>query len=157
MINRLYRLGGMLAFAAASAFAWGVDTPQHKTAGGIEVFYGVVPGEVVQTHVKEHSAAPMHKKVFFARGTHHLVVTLYDTKTSERINDAKVTATVTPLGLAPETKTLDVMKINDTISYGNYFSMSPGDTPYRVVLSIERPPGHSAITTEFDYRHGTSR
>lgn len=92
-----------------------------------------------------------------ARGTHHLVITLYDVKTSERINDAKVTATVTPLGLAPETKTLEVMKINNTISYGNYFGMSPGNAPYRVELSIKRPTDHVSVTTEFEYRQGASR
>lgn len=100
----------------------------------------------------------MHgKNRFFAQGTHHLVITLYDVKTSERINDAKVSATVTPLGLAPETKTLEIMKINNTISYGNYFNMSPGDAPYRVVLSIKRPTSHVSVTTEFEYRQGASR
>lgn len=152
MIAQLFRIVSMLILAYASAFAWGADTAQHKLTDGIDVFYGVVPAEIVQGHVKQLGAERMHGKTpFFAQGTQHLVVTLYDVKTSEHINDAKVSATVTPLGLASETKTL-IMKINNTISYGNYFSMSPGNAPYRVVLSIKRPTSHVSATTEFEYR-----
>jgi hypothetical protein len=121
------------------------------------VYFGVVPAEIVQTHVKQHSAESMHGKPRLARGTHHLTVALYDATTSKSIPIAIVSATVTRLGLSQETKTLDVMKINNTISYGNYFNMPPDDTPYRIALAIRRPTDHTPVPVEFEYRHGLSR
>lgn len=154
MIAQFLRFGTALAFVLTSMQAWSADISQHKTVGGIDVYYGVVPAEVVRGHAKEHGAEPMHGKSSLSRGTHHLVVTLFDAKTAQRIADAKVTATVTPLGLSPEKKSLDVMKINDAVSYGNYFGMPPSDTPYKIELSIQRPGAHSAVTANFEYRHG---
>jgi hypothetical protein len=137
--------------------AWADHAPQHKTTSGMDVYYGIVPAEVVEMHVKEHGAPTMHKKKLFSKGAHHLVVTLYDAKTSQRINDAVVSAKVAPLGLNPESKNLETMKVGDATSYGNYFSMPPGDTPYRITLSIKRPADHQAADVEFDYRHAAGR
>jgi hypothetical protein len=86
-----------------------------------------------------------------------LVVTLYDAKTSQRIVDADVSATVMPLGLSHEKRPLEVMKINDTISYGNYFSMPPSEMPYRIRITIARPSPHASTSAEFEYRHGNGR
>lgn len=157
MIAQLFRIIGTLVLASASAVSFGADSALHKTANGIDVYFGVVPAEVVQAHVKAHGAESMHGKTRLAAGTHHLTVTLQDAKTSDPIPDAIVRATVTQLGLSEETKTLDVMKINNTISYGNYFNMPAGDTPYRIVLAIRRPTDHTPIPVEFEYRHGRSR
>ena len=157
MRTGLLRFAGAIAIYFMAAVTWASGLAQHKTVSGIDVFYGVVPAQVVQNHVQKHGEAPMHRKERFAKGLHHLVITLYDAKTSERITNAAVTATVTPLGLTPESRSLEIMKINDTVSYGNYFSMPPGDTSYRIVVSIRRPADHLPVTAEFDYRHATSR
>lgn len=157
MIAKIFRIGRALILVFSCAFAWGADIAQHKIVNGIDVFYGVVPAEVVQGHVKQHGAESMHGKTRLARGTHHLVVTLYDARTAARIDDATVAATVTQPGLASATKNFDVMKINDAISYGNYFSMPPDDIAYRISLSIRRRAAHVPITAEFDYRHAVGR
>ena len=157
MSAHLFRIVGVLALIMSATFSWGADNSQHKTASGIDVYFGVVPAEVVQVNVKQHGAESMHGKTRLARGTHHLVVTLYDAKTSEPIPGATVSATVTQLGLSQETKDLEVMKINNTISYGNYFNMPPDDTPYRIVLAIRRPTDHAPVPVEFEYWHGVNR
>lgn len=157
MMNQLFRFSGIAALVCASTFAWSADTPMHKTVNGMDVYYGVVPAEVVQTHVKQHGAERMHGKGRLPPGTHHLVVTLYDAKTAQRITDAEVTAIVIPLGLSHEKRQLEIMKINNGVSYGNYFSMPAGDTPYRIQITISRPSNHSSTSAEFEYRHGTSR
>lgn len=157
MVTRSLHLVGALTLSFAAASAWSNDVPQHKNVNGIDVFYGVVPAQIVQAHINEHGAAAMHKKSLFARDLHHLVVTLYDAKTAERITDASVSATVTPLDLNPETKILDTMRIGETISYGNYFSIPRGDTPYRIAISIKRPSDHLPAKAEFEYRHASIR
>jgi hypothetical protein len=116
--TRIFRICGMLVLTTGATWALAADIAQHKSVNGIDVFYGVVPAEVVQNHVKQHGEERMHGKSSAPLGAHHLVVTLYDVKTSERIINATISATVTPFGLAQETKILQVMKINNTISFG---------------------------------------
>lgn len=153
MKNLLVRSIPITAAACATAFAWGV-TPQHTTVNDIEIYYGVVPIEVVK---KQHGEARMHGKGRPPYGTHHLVVTLYDGKTGQRIPDATVSATVIPLGLSHQKKRLEVMKINNAISYGNYFSMPAGEHPYRIQIAVSRPSNHMPVSADFEYRHGTTR
>jgi hypothetical protein len=109
----------MLPLTIGVTWAVAVDTGQHKNVNGIDIFYGVVPAKVVQIHVKQHEERRMHGKSSLPRGTHHLVVTLYGIKTSERIANATISASITPLALAKETKPLEVMRINNALSYGN--------------------------------------
>lgn len=157
MKTLLVRSLGVTAAACATAFAWGAVTPQYKTVNDIDIYYGVVPIEVVKIHEKQHGEERMHGKGLPAYGSHHLIVTLYDTKTAQRITDATVTATVIPLGMSHEKKPLEVMKINNAVSYGNYFSMPAGDTPYRIQITLTRPSNHMPVSADFEYRHSTGR
>lgn len=146
-----------LALLGATPFALSDHIAQHKNVNGMDLYYGIVPAQVVQAHIQEHAQQPMHKKNLFSKGAHHLVITLYDAKTSQRITDAAITATVTPLGLSPESKSLEIMKVTDAISYGNYFNMPAGDTPYRIEVSVKRPADHLPAKVQFDYKHAGSR
>lgn len=151
MIRKIYRysLGLALALVAAASSANGID--QHHLVNGMDIYYGVVPAEVVGSHPQKHTEAGMHGKSLLPDGTHHLVVTLYDNKTVLRINDAKVEAVVIPLGLAHQQKPLEPMQINGTMSYGNYFNMIGGG-PFRIELRITRPGKGGTTKTEFEYR-----
>ena len=156
MSRQIYRylLGLALALAAAASLADGID--QHYLVNGMDIYYGVVPAKVVESHPKKHAEADMHGKSRLSGGTHHLVVTLYDNKTAQRINDAKVEAAVIPLGFAHQQKPLEPMQINGTMSYGNYFNMI-GDGPFRIELRITRPGKGGKTKTEFEYRPPESR
>ena len=57
---------------------------------------------------------------------------------------------VSGLGLVGSYKTLEPMKIADTITYGNYFEL-PGVDKYRIDLDVERPQG--TVKFEFTYAH----
>lgn len=156
MLQRALGIGmasAMLLFgipAGADALA------QHQNVGGMDVYYGVMPYEVVRSNVMDqHGITPMHKKDWLARGVQHLVVSLYDAKTAQRITDAEVVATVTPLGSDPESKPLEHMSINQAVSYGNFFSMPKGDTPFKISIAIRRPGVHVPVQAEFEYRHPT--
>lgn len=155
MIRQIYKylLGAALALAAMASLANGND--QHRLINGMDIYYGVVPAEVVKSHPQRHTEAAMHGKNLLSGGTHHLVVTLYDNKTTRRIDDAKVEAVVIPLGLAHQPKPLEPMQINGTISYGNYFDMI-GIGPFRIELQITRPGKGGTTKTEFEYRLPTN-
>lgn len=131
---------------------------QGKTVDGMEIYYGVVPAEVVAKPTDKHDPK-MHGGKPLARGSHHLAVSLADAKSGQRIEDATVVATVTPLGMAPTEKRLDPMRINDTITYGNFFDLPASSAPFRIGLKITRPSisAHNAVSAEFEYRLPTSK
>ena len=150
----LYLSGVALVFAATAASANG--TGQHRLVNDMDIYYGVVPAEVVKSHPQKHTEAGMHGRNLLSSGTHHLVVTLYDNKTAQRISDAKVEAVVIPLGLAHQQKPLDPMQINGAMSYGNYFNLIGGG-PFRIELRITRPGERGATNIEFEYRPPANR
>ena len=156
MSRQIYRylLGLALALAAAALSADEIN--QHRLVDGMDIYYGVVPAKVVESHPKKHAESGMHGKNLLSGGTHHLVVTLYNNKTAQRINDAKIEAVVMPLGLAHQQKLLEPMQINGAMSYGNYFSMVGGG-PFRIELQITRPGKGGTTKTEFEYRPPANR
>lgn len=130
-----------------------IAAEMSKTVAGMEIFYGVVPAQVVARSAQAHDPK-MHGGKLRSPGSHHLVVSLFDVKSGERISDATVTATVTPLGMARVEKQLDPMQINDTTSYGNFFDFPASSAPFRIAFKITRPAilPHNAVTAEFEYR-----
>jgi hypothetical protein len=66
------------------------------------------------------------------------------------ITDAQVKVTVAD-PLSADTKTLDVISANDTVSYGGYFRMS-GPNPYRITAQVQRPGAAAVIKADFEYR-----
>jgi hypothetical protein len=94
MVSKVLRAACLALLTLALAHASGAE--QKLTAGDLDVYYGFVPAEVV----KKQPDAAMHKARVRA-GFRHLVVAVYDQKTGERVSNATVTATVTPLGLTP--------------------------------------------------------
>ncbi|HJV85335.1 MAG TPA: hypothetical protein VJ698_07640 [Noviherbaspirillum sp.] len=145
-------LFALCTLAATFAHAAG----QSVVANGIQIYYGIAPASAA---VK---ANVLHDSNGFARlfhaGSHHLVVSLADARTGERINDATVVATVAPLGLTPTTRALPPMEINNTITYGNFFDFSPSSGPYRISLHIMRSSkgAQEPVIAEFEYRPAMS-
>lgn len=130
--------------------ATGANAAEQKlTVDDMEVYYGIVPAEIVKKQANKETGA-MHDGQSRKR-SRHLVVALFDTKSRQRISDASVAATVTPLGLAPNEKRLEQMRIDDTITYGSYFDFPAESAPFRIELKIGRPnrPTQSA---SFEYR-----
>ncbi|NDP48354.1 MAG: hypothetical protein GZ085_08175 [Sulfuriferula multivorans] len=121
------------------------------TVDGMEIYYGVVPAEVIRKQTEKHDPK-MHPGRWLRTGSHHLTVALFDAKTGQRITDARVDATVTPLGLAATKRRLEPMLIDQVTSYGAFFNFPPSSSPFRIVLNITRknPPVRSVA--EFEYR-----
>lgn len=129
---------------AAGNFA-GAQEPLRSSAGGLDIYYGILPADMVLGREMEHIGKA-------AKGAHHLVIALFSATTGNRVTDAEVEAVVAPFGFAGETKKLDPMTINETITYGNYFPM-PDPGPYRITVKVRRPGSRDWIETEFEYRH----
>lgn len=160
-MNRFHR-HALLALALCSSLAtlatFADAAGQAMIVNGVEIYYGIAPASAAVRSNVSHGASGYGMKLFHA-GSHHLVVSLSDAKTGARINDATVIATVVPLGLAPTTKPLQPMEINNTITYGNFFDFSPSSGPFRISLNITRSSGgaQEPVIAEFQYQPtGTS-
>lgn len=141
-----------LLFAFATAHADVLEQPVRKE--GLSIYYGVLPAELVKPQELEPGT---HMEPSRARDadTHHLVVALFDHATGKRLTNATVQARVEPLGGAAQQKTLEPMRIADTVTFGNFFRME-ADMPYVIHLRIRRSDNHSPdVEVALPYRHSS--
>ena len=157
MRTRMRIFLGILPAIILSALLWASDpaaaqTGEPKTSGGLTVYLGVVPAEIVKGPSPHSAEKPMHGSI--PRGAHeyHIVAAVFDAATNARVSDAAVTAQVSGLGLSGSTKKLEPMEIAGTTTYGVFFNL-PGRDLYTVKLTVERPGGARPVTFQFKYDH----
>ncbi len=121
-------------------------TGYRQVVGGVAIYLGIMPAELVRGHPPAHPESGMHGGV--PVGENHLTVALFDDKTGERITRAEVSATITGPDNFKAAKKLEPMIIAGSATYGNYFSM-PGPGPYRIVLHIQAPGAGRSIEAVF--------
>lgn len=143
-----------LLLASATLVA---QTIQPLRADGIEIFYGVIPAAIILGHPNDHDERKMHGGAPAWGEQHHLIVTLFDGASRERIRDAEVKATVFDTRrpgnrLAGAQKRLEPMLFSGAASYGNYFNM-PGPAPYRIELEIRRQGAAETVKLPIEFRH----
>lgn len=156
------RLHGALLLMLLAALAWALPAPatatdagNHRTAGGLSVYLGVLPAALVgRGDMQELPEAEMHDGAPGGGHDQHVMVAIFDLATGERVEDAKVDARVTPLGLAGVKRVLEPMVIANTVTYGNYFPMR-GDGPYRIAVSVTPAGAPRPVVLEFSYDHRT--
>jgi hypothetical protein len=139
---------GMVVLNAVTAAR---DAPENfQVVDGVAIYLGVMPAQIIQGHAGEHEESQMHGGVPAGRYHDHLVVALFDAATGRRIEDAQVTAAVMELGLGPEWKALEPMRIADSISFGNYFTM-PSEGISRILVRIRRQGQAQVIEATFTH------
>lgn len=146
-------LGALVMLVGALPGVVAVAEPgESKTSGGLTVYLGVVPAEIVKGPSPHSAERPMHGRI--PRGSHeyHVVAAVFDTATGARVADASVTAQVSGLGLSGTSKKLEAMEIAGTTTYGAFFNL-PGRDLYTVRLTIERPSIARPIVVDFKYDH----
>lgn len=151
-----YTLRSVWTALVASAFVWvscgalAADTGQTKTVGGLTVYIGVMPAEIVKGHPLAHPEAQMHGGAPTGSHEYHVVAAVFDTASGARITDARVSGRVAGIALAGSWKVLEAMTIASAGTYGNYFDLS--DTgALTISLRIER--AGAVVGMDFPYRH----
>lgn len=139
-------------FYAVFGVARAAEPPQPVRAGGLEIFYGVIPAEILLGHSASHEERKMHGGIPRGRGQHHIIVSIFDGKTQKRVENAAITAKVGELGLGIQEKKLDPMQFAGTVTYGNYFRMSSSG-PYRIELEIRIGAAAIPVKSTFEYSH----
>jgi hypothetical protein len=117
-----------------------------RTAGGLTVYLGVMPAEIVKGQAIMHGGVPA--------GPHeqHIVVAIFDAASSGRVSDAAVTAKVSGLALSGSEKTLEPMNIANTVTYGGFFNL-PGADLYTISVAVRRPGSQQPVVFDFKYDH----
>ena len=139
---------------APAAAVPAVPAANRHVVGGMEVYLGVTSADSLRTqHQKADAEAKMHGGIPRGTGYYHVNISLIDSDTKAEIADAQVEVTVGDPVMGVETKKLDLMAFEKSISYGNYFRM-PGKDPYSIEVRIRRPGAPVPVSTKFSFRHG---
>lgn len=143
-------LGYLCLLVIGTAMA--ANSGEVKTSGGLTVYLGVVPAEIVKGPLPHSAERPMHSRV--PRGPHeyHVVAAIFDAATGTRVSDASVSAQLSGVGLSGGRKSLELMQISGTTTYGAFFSL-PGRDLYTIRLAIMRPGITQPVTIDFRYDH----
>ena len=142
----------VLGITLGTARAAGINPDQPIRLDGLELFFGLIPAEILRGHPLEHEEQTMHGGVPRGKGVHHLIITVFDAKTRRRITDAAVTGSITEVGMATQNRTLEAMSFGGIVSYGNYFAMS-NQGPYEIVVNVRQPGNSKTATARFQYWH----
>lgn len=122
----------------------------YRTVGGLSVYLGIVPAEIVNGPSFDVRERSMHGGASGRSHEYHVVAAVYESASKARVSDATVTAKASGLGLSGYEKTLEPMKIADTITYGGFFNL-PTDL-YTIRLTVQRP-GSKPVTMDFKFDH----
>jgi len=126
------------------------DAALAQTVGGVTAYLGIVPAAIIRAHPALHVDPGAHGGAPAGRHDYHVLVALFDAKTGARIEDAKVTAQVSEVGLAGARRTLEPMKIADTVTYGNYFQV-PSKGSYRIGVEVEHQQAVHRFSFSYDH------
>ncbi len=139
---------GLLTFNMSQSLA--AKSQLHKTISGVDIYLGVLPAEIVRGHPKKHPESRMHGGVP-AGSRYHVILALFDAKSGDRINEAKVSAKVVGTAAVEITKPLEPMSIAGARSYGNYFKMLGQIPQHLIILEITLPGVKRTIRTTFEW------
>ncbi|HTT10768.1 MAG TPA: c-type cytochrome [Burkholderiaceae bacterium] len=117
--------------------------PFHKSITGADVYLGVVRAESMP-------AAQRPASIASGKGYYHVNISLVDEATKAPVQQAVVRVSVTD-AVGIETKTLEAVSLNDSISYRGYFRMTAGST-YTITALIERPGMAGVAEAKFTYK-----
>ena len=140
----------LVAATLAGCSATAAEGEETKSAGGLTVYLGVVPAEIVKSPPSHSAEQPMHGGPSSGSHQRHIVVAVYDSVTAARIADATVTAKVSGLGRSGPKIKLEPMKIADTTTYGAFFNMTPD--LYTISVTVQRP-GSPPVVLDLKYDH----
>lgn len=115
--------------------------PHHKTIAGTDIYFGLISADALRS---SRQGVPSGK------GYYHLNVSLSDVASKAALKDAKVSMRVSD-GMTVQSKPLDPVVANNSVSYGNYFHFDSGSA-YNIVAEIQRPGSARPIEAAFEFR-----
>jgi hypothetical protein len=146
----------ILAFTLASGLSLSgfASEPMEfrRTAGLFSVYLSVMPVELTAgpRPAPEPGATPYQPPA--AKDTHHVMVSIYESRSSRRVTEAAVAARVAALGFSGEKKALEPIAVAGTAVYANAFPMM-GRGPFRVDVEFRMPGAQRHEHATFYFTH----
>lgn len=138
---------GLILFVGSGIFA--SDASLNKSIDGVDIYMGI-------THANKAGEDKSVRQMGMIRGVrgkkHHVTVSLFDSKSGQRITDAQVIARIGEMGLSSNRKKLKQEKYGEAVSYGRDFYLSK-EGPYWIDLKIKREGLKQATTARFEWNH----
>ena len=129
-----------------SSIADVTKTNQNKVIGDVSVYLGVLPAEIIEGPI----ATKMHGGLPVGQFRYHVTIALF-TKNGKRMQHADISVRFSTQKYKTEFQTLEEMKFNKNLVYGNYFTLQEAG-PYRIEVIIKHPKYLKPIKTEFQYQ-----
>jgi cytochrome c5 len=123
--------------------------PNHKLVAGTDVYFGLVSADALRA-VQRSGQGGVQADIPNGRGYYHINISLIDNKTQVTVTDATVKLKVSD-GMRSDSKALDLVAVNNAVSYGSFFQLSPGNA-YNITAQIRRPGVAGEIEAKFTYK-----
>ena len=125
--------------------------PRHKVVSGTDIYLGIMPAEAIgSAQAKAEKAGAAKVEIPAGKGYYHLNISLADNKSRVPVTDAQVKVQVSD-GMTTESKPLALVAANNTVSYGNYFRLSSGNS-YNITTEVRRPGVAETIVAKFEFK-----
>lgn len=134
---------GVVAAPSAPRVVPVAADPFHKVVGTTDVYLGVVKADAMP-------AAQRPAGIATGKGYYHVNISLTDVATKTPVKGARVRVQVAD-ATGVETKTLEPVLVNESVSYGAYFRMS-GNATYTITAQIEVPRVEGVGEAKFQYK-----
>lgn len=144
----------LLALAAVVALprAAAEESGFRKNVGVYSVYLAVMPAEVIKGPLPPEPAGASLNRPAAARDTHHVMVSIFDSRSGLRIGGWQVEARVAALGFSGEKRVLEPLSVGGATVYGNTFPML-GRGPFRVDVEFGARYGPHTQQTTFYLTH----
>ena len=144
-----------LALTAAASLPGGGAAGEpgyRKNVGDFSLYLAVMPAEVIRgpTAPDDPAASPYRPPA--VRDTHHVTVSIFESRGGRRVTDARVAARVAGLGFSGEKKPLEPTSLAGATVYGGFFPMI-GRGPFRVDVEFRVPAAARPQHASFYFTH----
>jgi cytochrome c5 len=121
--------------------------PRHKLISGTDIYLGMIRAEAMRSAQTGKNTTKLD--IPFGKGYYHVNISLADAGSHVPVTDAEVKVQVTD-GMSIDSKTLGLVAVNNTVSYGSFFRLSSGSV-YKITADIRRP-GAAPIEAKFEVK-----
>ena len=126
------------------------ESDSYREVDGMSVYLGVIPSEIAGSHHRTRAERMMHGGAPSGESSYHLLVSVFDLATGQRLTGLSVKASVHAHGRATSTKPLEPMTVVDALTYGNYF-VFPGPGEHQITVEISRRGATQAVRADFTH------
>lgn len=124
----------------------------RKNVGDFSLYLAVMPAEVIRGPTAPDDPAVSPYRAPAARDTHHVSVSIFESRGGRRVTDAQVRTRVAGLGFSGEKKTLEPTAVAGAVVYGGFFPMMRRG-PFRVDVEFRVPAAARWQHASFYFTH----